>query len=202
MRRGEVLVAVLGAALVTQACATPRGARIPPRAAQRTSSTAATTLGPGDVFAVRVFGEPELTGDYVVQEDGTIDYPYLRLDVRGMQASQVASRISEALRLERILLQPRVSVFIREVNSRRVSVFGQVQHPGVFPIRSNMTITQAIAQAGGFTAIAEKNRVRVTRQRAGGQQVFILRVEDIAEGRADDFELLPGDVVFVPESIT
>jgi polysaccharide export outer membrane protein len=96
-----------------------------------------------------------------------------------------------------------VSVTVREANSRRISVFGQVQHPGVFPHTQCLTLTQAIALAGGFTALAEKNQVRVTRLDVGGRRrTFVLRVEDIAEGRAQDFDLEPGDVIFVAESIT
>ena len=57
--------------------------------------------------------------------------------------------------------------------------------------------------AGGFTALAEKNQVRVTRRdRQGTRRTFVLRVEDIVEGRAADFDLEPDDVIFVPESIT
>ena len=65
-----------------------------------------------------------------------------------------------------------------------------------------MTVTQAVSLAGGFTALAAKNQVRITRRLPDGrQETFVLHVEDIAEGRQPDFDLEPNDVIFVPESI-
>jgi polysaccharide export outer membrane protein len=128
-----------------------------------------------------------------------------------MQASEVSDLIRRGLSErtadnptgQNVLVSPNVRVEIKELNSRRISVLGQVQHPGVFPHTQCLTVAQAISIAGGFTALAEKNQVRITRMdRNGARQTFVLRVEDIVEGRAADFDIEPGDVIFVPESIT
>jgi polysaccharide export outer membrane protein len=177
-------LALVALAALSSACRRPIGAPLPPRTTCRNT---AIGLGPRDVITVTVFNEANLTGEYRVGEDGQLTFPYLgRVNVR----------------------DPTVRVEVREINSRRISVFGQVQHPGVFPHQQCITLTQAISLAGGFTAIADKNVVRVTRithDADGGadhRQTFVLRAEDIAEGRAPDFDLLPDDVIFVPESLT
>jgi protein involved in polysaccharide export with SLBB domain len=208
------LFALIGLAALSSGCRRPIGAPLPPRT---TCRNAAIGLGPRDVITVTVFNEANLTGDYRVGEDGSLTFPYLgRVNVAGMQAGELSTMFHDRLG-ERsasnpqggnILRDPTVRVEVREINSRRISIFGQVQHPGVFPHQQCITLTQAISLAGGFTALAEKNSVRVTRithDADGGadhRQTFVLRAEDIAEGRAPDFDLLPDDVIFVTESLT
>lgn len=207
------IMAVAVAALLTS-CRRPIGAPLPPRTMCRNTVIG---LGPRDVITVTVFNETNLTGDYRVGEDGTITFPYLgRVRVTGMQAGDLSDMFRSRLGAStpenpsggNILRDPTVRVEVREVNSRRISIFGQVQHPGVFPHQQCITLTQAISLAGGFTAIADKNTVRVTRITyegdggVGQRHTYVLRAEDIAEGRAPDFDLLPDDVIFVAESLT
>lgn len=190
-------------------CRRPVGSPLPPPSQCRARPLG---IGPRDILTVAVFNEQALTGEYRVGEDGAINFPYLgRIDVTGMQPSDLSEMLRRGLGARTadnptghdVLRDPTVRVEVREVNSRRFSVFGQVQRPGVFPHQQCLTLTQAISLAGGFTALAEKNQVRVTRRNPDGtRRTFVLRVEDIAEGRAPDFELEPDDVIFVPESIT
>jgi polysaccharide export outer membrane protein len=91
-------------------------------------------------------------------------------------------------------------VLIREYNSKKIFVFGEVQKPGTFPYEENMSIVQAITLAGGFTKIASKNGTQVTRIVEGREQKVRVPVEDIGVGRERNFSLKPGDIVFVPES--
>jgi protein involved in polysaccharide export with SLBB domain len=191
------------------ACRAPMGSPLPPRTV---CQHRAAGLGARDVINVVVFNEPSLSGEYRVGEDGTLDYPYLgRVAVSGMQASEVSDLLRQGLAEQtsanpsghNVLVSPNVRVEIKELNSRRISVLGQVQHPGVFPHTQCLTVAQAISIAGGFTALAEKNQVRITRiDRNGARQTYVLRVEDVVEGRAPDFDIEPGDVIFVPESVT
>lgn len=205
----RVLTFVIVAALSVAACRRPVGDRIPPRTV---CQSRAPGVGPTDVVNVVVFNEPQLSGEYRVGEDGAIDYPYLhRVVIAGMQTGEVAAMLRSALGEQTpdnptgrsVLTNPNVRVEIKEANSRRISVSGQVQHPNQYPFTRCLTVTQAIALAGGFTAVAEKNQVRVTRvDRNGSRRVFVLRVEEILEGRRDDFDLEAGDVIYVPESVT
>ncbi len=190
-------------------CRRPMGAPLPTRS---TCRTRALGLGARDVLSITVFNETNLSGDFRVGEDGAIQFPYLgQVSVLHLQAGEIAEilrhrlgeRSSDNPAGQNVLRDPSVRVETREINSRRISVFGQVQHPGVFPHQQCITLTQAISLSGGFTALADKNAVRVTRVDATGtRRTFVLRAEDIAEGRAPDFDLDPDDVVFVPESLT
>ena len=207
MRPLRPIILAVAALCLLAGCRRPVGAPLPP--SQCRSRT--PTIGPRDVLAVTVFNETNLSGQYRVGEDGMIEIPYVgRLRVEGMREREVADHVRNRLGAStpenpdggNVLRDPSVRVEMQEVNSRRISVFGEVQHPGVFPHQQCLTVTQAISLAGGFTQLAEKNQVRVTRQEAAGtRRTFVLRVEDIAEGRVGDFELEPGDVIFVSQTI-
>jgi len=157
------------------------------------------TLGPGDVVEVRVFQEPEHSGTWRLSPEGTIDYPLCgKVQLRGTTPSTAADMLRECL--ARYVRRPQVSVLIREYNSHKVFVFGEVQKPGTFPVDGEMSIVQAITLAGGFTKLAAKNNTLVTRVVDGQERKIRVPVEDIGVGREKNFMLQPGDIVFVPES--
>ncbi len=159
----------------------------------------ASTLGPGDLVEVRVFQEPDHSGIWRVSPEGTIDYPLCgKVELTGRTTSTAADSLRECL--TRYLRRPQVSVLIREYNSKKIFVFGEVQKPGTFPHEGEMTIIQAITLAGGFTKLAAKNSTNVTRIVEGQERKIRVPVEDIGVGREKNFLLQPGDIVFVPES--
>lgn len=165
------------------------------------SATVNASLGPGDVIVVRVFQQPDLSGEFQVSEDGTLDYPLLgRLEVSGRTASQVAQMIRDGL-ANGYLKEPFVTVMVKELVSKRVYVLGQVAKPGTFPYEEGMTIVHVITLAGGFTKVARPNAVVVTRVEDGREVRTVVPVEDISKGKARNFLLKPGDIVFVPESL-
>ena len=156
-------------------------------------------VGPGDVFEVRVFDEANLSGPYRVDADGTIDFPLVgRIKVQGLTSSQIADAIKSRLE-DGYLKKASVSVLVKEYNSKKVTVLGQVKAPGTFPYTDNMSVVEAISRAGGFTALARKNNVRVTRIVDGKTQTIIVAVEDIGRGKAPNFLLWPGDNVYVDD---
>ncbi|WP_338868279.1 polysaccharide biosynthesis/export family protein [Myxococcus stipitatus] len=156
-------------------------------------------LGPGDVVEVRVFQEPEHSGTWRLSPEGTIDYPLCgKVPLKGQTPSTAADSLRECL--GRYVRRPQVSVLIREYNSQKVFVFGEVQKPGTFPVDGEMSIVQAITLAGGFTKLAAKNTTLVTRVVDGQERKIRVPVEDIGVGREKNFLLQPGDIVFVPES--
>lgn len=158
-------------------------------------------LGVDDVFEVRVAGEPELSGPYRVSADGTIDYPYIgRLVVVGKRTNEVQEAITASLKGE-YLRNPQVSVMIKEWNSRKIVVMGQVQKPGPVAYFPGMTIVDAIASAGGFTPVAAKNLVTLRREQKGKVESRTYPVADISEGRRPNAMVLPGDVVVVEERL-
>jgi protein involved in polysaccharide export with SLBB domain len=161
----------------------------------------ASTLGSGDVFEVKVYDEQELSGIYRISSSGSINFPLIgRVQIEGLTSSDAADVIQEKL-AERFLKDPQVSIFVKEYNSKKVSVFGQVNKPGTFNYEDRMTVIQAVSMAGGFTNIAAKNDINVTRIVENEEKKFFVPVEAIAEGKAKNFFLDPGDIVYVPESI-
>jgi polysaccharide export outer membrane protein len=159
----------------------------------------ASTLGPGDMVEVRVFQEPDHSGIWRVSPEGTIDYPLCgKVELVGRTSSTAADSLRECL--ARYLRRPQVSVLIREYNSKKIFVFGEVQKPGTFPYEGEMSIIQAITLAGGFTKLASQNNTNVTRLVDGQERKIRVPVEDIGVGREKNFLLQPGDIVFVPES--
>jgi protein involved in polysaccharide export with SLBB domain len=161
----------------------------------------ASTLGPGDVIEVRVYREQEISGVYQVGSDGDVVFPLCqRVVVGGLTPNGAADEFRKCL-ADGFMRDPQVTVLVREYNSKKVFVFGEVQKPGTFTYQDGMSIVQAVTLAGGFTRTAAQNSTSVTR-RVRGQEVKVkVTVQDIALGKAPNFTLEPGDIVYVPESL-
>lgn len=161
--------------------------------------TVRPVIGPSDVITVRVFGEPELSGDYRVESTGAVTLPLVGdVPIDGLTPDQARERI-EAAYNAKYLRDANVTVLIKETNSRKVIVLGQVGKAGTYPYEERMTVIDAIARAGGTSKLADVNRTIITRTVDGKKVTLQARVGDIRSGRAPDVEVLPGDVVFVPE---
>ena len=159
-----------------------------------------TTLGPGDVFSVRVYGEEAMTGSHQVAPDGTINFPLLgAVQVNGLEPTEVAQKIQTELVERDFLREPHVSVYVEEYASKRVSVVGAVANPGTFPLEPGMTVVQAISMAGGFSSLADRDATVVTR-RIGDEIIrYRVPVDRVTKGQAEDVEVAAGDIIFVPE---
>ncbi len=187
----------LACVLVVGACASRK--MPPPGSVEAVDITPEERLGIDDVFEVRVFSEPDLSGPFRIAADGTVDYPFVgRVSVVGLRSGDVQELIASKLR-DGYLKRPQVSVMVKEWNSRKVSVIGQVQRPGSVAYFPKMTIVDAIAAAGGFTGIAAKNSVTLRREAKGSVQSRNCPVAEISEGRAPNIVLQPGDILVVDE---
>jgi polysaccharide export outer membrane protein len=161
-----------------------------------------STVGPDDVFVLRVVGEKDLPEEYQVASDGTVDLPYIhRLQVAGLEPHEIARAVRDKLIAEQILKDPSVTVMIKEYRSKKVTVLGQVQKPGSFSLTSGLTLLQAVSVSGGFTSIAKTDHVRLTRKTKTGAKTVVLSVDSIMEGRTPDVPLQAGDVIFVSERV-
>jgi polysaccharide export outer membrane protein len=157
-------------------------------------------LGPGDKLELTIFnGNKDNKATYTLDPSGDIEVQYIGTvkagdkTVKDIQA-EIQTRLADGY-----FVNPIVSISVVEINSRMLSVSGQVIHSGSVRFTPGMTITEAIAQSGGFSPMARKNLVKVTRTIEGKQQIWELPVEQIAEGKAPNFPMMPGDDVFVPE---
>ncbi len=158
------------------------------------------TLAANDVLEVRVFQETELSGIFRVNPDGDLDFPLCgKVKVTGLMASEASEAITTCLK-QGFVRRPQVTVMVKEFNSKKVFVFGEVAKPGSFPFEEGMTIIHAVSAAGGFAKSASKNAVNVTRVIDGREVKVPVRVEDIVIGREKNFALQPGDIIFVPET--
>jgi protein involved in polysaccharide export with SLBB domain len=198
----QVLLALLVVFGVGCASAGKRGSAAPPVVEPAaTTGLPASTLGPNDLFEVRVYQEPELSGLYQVGPQGDIMFPLCKqVVVSGLTANGAAEKLRDCLS-KGFLRNPQVSVLVKEFNSRKVFVFGEVQKPGTFPFEDGMSVVQALTLAGGFTKQAAQNSTSVTRHIKGQEVKTKVNVQDIALGKAANFTLEPGDIVYVPESM-
>ena len=157
-------------------------------------------LGVGDEFELRVYYEDALSGAFTVASDGTINYPHLgRIQVAGMTCAEIEDYVTAGLE-EGVLRSPSVSCTITEYKSKQIYVFGEVQNPGSFAYRSEISIIEAFALAGGFSERANTNDTKLTRVVDGREIQIEIPMQDIVEGRQQNIQLLPGDVIYVPES--
>jgi protein involved in polysaccharide export with SLBB domain len=157
-------------------------------------------LGPGDKIELVVYsGTRQTKASYTLDASGEIEVQYIgTVTALGKTAKQAQEEIQKRL-ADGFLIEPIVSLTITEINSQKLSVFGQVLRSGTIKFTPGMTIVEAIAQSGGFSPMARKNMVKVTRQHEGKTAIYKIPVEKIAEGSRPNFPLMPGDQVFVPE---
>lgn len=161
-----------------------------------------TQLGRGDIFDVRVYNEADLSAQYRVENDGTIDFPLIgQISVAGLDPTAVAALIRDRLLEGHYLVSPHVSVRVQEYNSRRVSVIGAVRTPGSYPLQSGMGVVEAVSLAGGFTALANRDATLLTRRVNGDLRTFTVPVDRISNGQEPDVRIRAGDILHVPERI-
>jgi polysaccharide export outer membrane protein len=161
-------------------------------------------LGPEDVLIVTVWKNQDLSREMVIRPDGMISMPLIGdVPAANLTANNLAKRISE--RLTEYMASPIVSVQLKEVNSYFIYVLGEVGKPGKYSLKSYANVMQGISLAGGFTAFAKKNNMKVLRVTENGSsekhQIEIpVQYNDILRGNATlgNFYLRSGDVIVVP----
>jgi len=158
-------------------------------------------LGPEDVISVNVFAQERYSKQgIVIPPSGRI---YLALIpegifVNGKTCDQVAELIKK--KYDEYILEPQVSVSLDHAGSYRYSVIGDVGQPGIRLMTRRLSVTEAIAEAGGILQTGNKSKVYVLRKQANGNlQPIPVNVSSIYKGQApDSVYLVPGDQVVVP----
>ena len=184
-------------ALALAACQTVRPSPPPVQA----EAAGEYVIGEGDVLAVRVWKNPELSVELPVRPDGMISVPLLN-DVKGAGATTDQLKAEITKKLAEFITAPDVTVVVLQANSKRVFVLGEVQHPGPVPLASQLTVLDAISAAGGFTAYADDNDVRIIRRGSGDKEYeYRFNYPKYVSGRAPgtNIVLQPGDTIVVPE---
>lgn len=180
--------------------------------AGRASATQSNYLvGPQDVLAITVWSEPELSGKFTVEADGTFTFPLIgRIKAGGLTLRALEDELRKRLLTERLLRKPHVSVAVDAYRSRRVFVVGEVRQPGAYPLTGDMRLMEALARAGSTTPSAggevliiheSADEPRSGARLPSAELSDALRVDlrGLQNGSLpDNPELLDGDTIFVP----
>jgi len=158
------------------------------------------TIGTSDVLGILVWREPDMSGDVSVRLDGKISLPLIRdIEAAGLTPNELADRIQTAMR--EFVTDASVTVVVRQMNSRRVFITGEVARPGAYSLASSMTVMQLIAVAGGLNEFAAAKNISILRVEAGKPKTFPFDYKNVANGKkpAQNIVLKSGDTVVVPE---
>jgi polysaccharide biosynthesis/export protein len=155
-------------------------------------------IGPYDKVVVNVFGMPDLTQTVQVDANGTIALPLVgEVTASGETPAQLASAIAE--RLQRYVRAPQVTVNVDTIN-QVITVDGQVNKPGLYPVAGRMTLIRAVATAQGSSQYANERYVVVFRKVGGRDMAALYDLSSIRQGVYPDPEIYPNDIVYVGES--
>jgi polysaccharide biosynthesis/export protein len=164
------------------------------------------TIGPRDVLSVTVWGQADLSKDYAVDQDGAIAFPLIgRVKAAGDSPGRLAARVTELLEKD-YLVNPQVSVTVKEYLSQKVQVMGEAEKPGLFYLTGPTTLLEVLSKAGGLSKTAGKQLVLVRHQAAVGSAAAgntILRVsfDKIQAGdAAENLRVQDRDIVFIPRA--
>lgn len=164
-----------------------------PQAQQQIDAPAGPTagtyiLGPNDRVRVKVYGEPDITGEYEVDSTGQISVPLAgHIHADGLTTKQLEQSIASAL-AKGIVRDPRVNVEVALY--RPYYILGEVKKSGEYPYRLGLTVLDAVASAGGFTYRANENKVYLRRANSGAEQEYSLDAP---------VPVFPGDNIRIPE---
>lgn len=159
-------------------------------------------ISEGDLLQLEVFQAPEMSTKERVMSSGEIFLPLIgAVKVAGLTQEEAEQLITRKLS-ENYLQNPQVNLFVEESASQKVTVVGDVGAPGVFPIKGQMTLMDAIALARGMTKTAEDEVVLFRKTDPHGLKAYIIDVEEIQDGQLPNPLLVGGDTIHVAISGT
>jgi polysaccharide biosynthesis/export protein len=157
-------------------------------------------IGNGDVLAINVWKEPEVSRTLPVRADGKISLPLLgEIQAAGKTPNQLQNDISKGL--HDYIAEPEVTVIVQEQKSERFNILGQVQKPGSYLLNPPLRVMDAIAIAGGLRDFAKAKSIRILRpQQNGEQSSFSFNYKQAVSGTnpTQNIEIQPGDTIYVP----
>jgi len=157
-------------------------------------------IGAGDVLDVSVWKEPEASiRGAVVRPDGKISVPMIKeVEVAGLTPTDVEKMLTE--RFVKVIQEPDVTVIVTGTNSQRIYAVGAVKKEGPIPFTYQMSVMQAISEAGGLTEYAKRGKIYVLRNENGKQRKLPFDYDGLLKGEHIELNisLLPGDTLVVP----
>lgn len=157
------------------------------------------TIGPEDVLNISVWKEPDFSATIPVRPDGKVSLPLIG-DIQAAGKTPEVLTADLTTLLKKYVEQPRVTVMVTAINSRRVFLLGEITRPGPIVITPGMTVLQAVAAAGGPTVYANSKKMYVLRNENGKQSRFPFNYKNAIRGDVGSQNILlkPGDTIVVP----
>jgi polysaccharide export outer membrane protein len=178
------------AALLALALSTPRAMSAEPEPYQ---------IQAGDILIVSVWKETDLTSEVLVRPDGGISFPLVGgLQAAGRNIDELRTAMEEKLR--KFIPDPAVTIAVKQIGGNRIYVLGKVNRPGEFAFSQSIDVMQALSLAGGTTAYAELDDIRILRRAQGHQIALRFKYGEVEKGHSLEQNILlkSGDTVVVP----
>jgi polysaccharide biosynthesis/export protein len=156
-------------------------------------------LGPGDLLHITVSGYPEMTTDVRVSQTGNITYPFIgEVQVAKASTQDVEGIIAKKLSDGGFIRQPQVTVLVAEYQGQKISVMGQVQKPGQYPLTSRVKVMDLLAEAGGTIPTAAADQATLLRK--DGSKV-VIDLQSLFDGDPQqNLTVSDGDTIYVPRA--
>jgi polysaccharide export outer membrane protein len=202
------LVLVLGASTVSAQTQQPKPAAqsLPPAAAAAAAPRATDPvlpagylIGTDDVLSIVFWKDKDMSADAQVRPDGRIALPLINeVQAAGLTPEQLREKIVEESK--KYMEDASVTVVVRQINSRKAFITGEVYKPGTYPLTSPTTVMQLIAMAGGLREYADSKKIVIMRTENGQPVSLKFNYRDVIEGKNlhQNIQLKPGDTVVVP----
>lgn len=161
-------------------------------------------VGPGDSLHIFVWRNPEVSQSVTVRPDGMITTPLVEdIPVSGLTPTQIARLIEEKLSI--YIKEPIATVLVGGFvgpYSEQIRIIGEASKPQSLPYREDMTLLDVMISVGGLTEFADGNAASVVRMIYGAQHQYGVRLHDLVRGGdiSANADILPGDIVIIPES--
>jgi polysaccharide export outer membrane protein len=156
-------------------------------------------IGSQDMLDVSVWREPDFSRTVPVRPDGKISLPLLNdMQAAGLTPSQLAAELTKSL--NKFVTNPQVTIIVTQINSQRFYILGEAARPGAYTLIPDMTILQAVSNAGGFTPYANSKKIYLLREENGKQQKLSFNYKDVIAGKRTEQNIVlkNGDTIVVP----
>ena len=157
------------------------------------------TIGADDMLSIVFWRDKELTADVMVRPDGKISLPLMNdVQASGFTPAQLKDRIVEESK--KYVEDPNVTVVVKQINSRKVFITGEVRKSGPYPLTAPTTVLQMLSIAGGLGDFAKSEEIMVVRTENGKPLSYKFNYKEVIKGKklAQNIELKPGDTIVVP----
>lgn len=162
-------------------------------------------LQPLDLIKVQIFQEEDLSREVRISQEYKITLPLIgSIDLKDKNVRQAQNLIQDLYRAD-YLVNPQINIIVLDYSKRSINILGSVGAPGVvyFPQEEGLNLLDAISRAGGFTRLADRKHVKLTRTTSEGKtETYVINADAILQGTSSEsWIIIKDDVIYVPERI-